>query len=176
MEIRKAKETDIKAVAQIYSDIHTAEEQGEVTIGWVRGVYPTEQTAKDALARKDLFVMEDDGKVVGTAVINQRQVDVYAQASWEYDAEDEEVMVLHTLVISPKAKGKGYGKAFVAYYEEYAKEHNCPYLRMDTNERNTNARKLYKKLGYREIDVLPCDFNGIDSVNMVLLEKCLVEK
>ncbi|MBQ8301526.1 MAG: GNAT family N-acetyltransferase [Clostridia bacterium] len=176
MEIRKAKETDIDAITQIYSDIHTAEEQGEVTIGWIRGVYPTEQTARDALQRDDLFVMGDEGKVVGAAVINQCQVDVYAQASWEHEAKDEEVMVLHTLVISPKEKGKGYGKAFVSYYENYARERNCPYLRIDTNARNVNARKLYEKLGYREIDILPCDFNGIGGVNMVLLEKSLIEK
>ena len=171
MTVRKAKETDIGDISQIYSDIHTAEENGEVTIGWIRGIYPTEQTAIDSLKRDDLFVMEDNGKIVGAAIINQCQVDVYADAMWEYKAKAEEVMVLHTLVISPKSKGKGYGKAFVAYYENYAKGHNCPYLRMDTNERNINARKLYKKLGYREADVIPCDFNGIKGVNMVLLEK-----
>ena len=37
---------------------------------------------------------------------------------------------------------------------EYALGHNCPYLRMDTNERNTGTRKLYKKLGYTEEGIL----------------------
>lgn len=173
MTVRKAVQADIPAVAEIFSDIHTAEEEGRVTIGWIREIYPTEATAQAALTRGDLFVMEDDGVLVGTAVINQQQVDVYANGAWEHEAPAEQVMVLHTLVISPKAARKGYGRAFVAYYEDYARSHGCPYLRMDTNARNVNARALYRKLGYREADVVPCVFNGIKGVQLVLLEKKL---
>ena len=32
---------------------------------------------------------------------------------------------------------------------------------------------MYKKLGYREIAVVPTVFNGIPDVNLVLLEKYL---
>nr|WP_296093717.1 hypothetical protein [uncultured Dorea sp.] len=52
-------------------------------------------------------------------------------------------------------------------------EHNCPYFRMDTNERNTAARRLYKKLGYWEADIVSCVFNGIEGVQLVCLEKKL---
>lgn len=173
MIIRKATEQDISAIETIFSDIHTAEEMGHVTIGWVRDVYPTRATAEAALQRGDLFVEEDAGKVVGTAIINRQQVDVYKGANWRFDVPDSEVMVLHTLVISPKGKRKGYGKNFVAYYEEYARRHGCRYLRIDTNARNVNARALYKKLGYEEIDIVPCVFNGISNVQLVLLEKHL---
>ena len=48
--IRKATENDIKAIAEIYEDIHTEEEAGNLTIGWERGVYPTEKTAADSVA------------------------------------------------------------------------------------------------------------------------------
>ena len=173
MTIRKAVQADIPAVAEIFSDIHTEEEAGRVTIGWIRAIYPTQATAQAALERGDLFVMEDGGALVGTAVINQQQVDVYADGAWADDAPAEQVMVLHTLVISPKAARKGYGRDFVAYYEDYARSHGCPYLRMDTNARNVNARALYRKLGYREADVVPGVFNGIAGVQLVLLEKRL---
>lgn len=171
MNFRKATEKDLKVIAQIYSDIHTEEEQGFVTIGWIRSVYPTFETAKKSLERGDLFVGEEDGVIVGSAIINQQQVDTYAFAKWKYPAEDEDIMVLHTLVISPKVSRKGYGKQFVQFYEEYAKENNCHFLRMDTNARNVRARAMYEKLGYKEIDVLPCVFNGIEGVQLILLEK-----
>ena len=169
--IRKATAADLDGIEIIYERIHCAEEKGEVTTGWQRNIYPTRETAKAALERDDLFVQIDNGAIVGTAIINQVQVDVYEGASWEYDVPAEQVTVLHTLVIDPLEKGKGYGKTFVEYYEQYAREHGCPYLRMDTNERNVNARAFYKKLGFREIDVRPCLFNGIAGVNLVLLEK-----
>ena len=169
--IRKACETDIPAVAAIYDKLHTEEENGRATIGWIRGVYPTEDTARQALSRDDLFVQEETGKIVGAAIINQTQVDAYYGGPWQYAAEDCEVMVLHTLVIDPDTAGKGYGKQFVAFYEDYAREHGCKVLRMDTNSRNARARAMYKKLGYREAGIVPCVFNGIQGVGLVLLEK-----
>lgn len=173
MNFRKATKEDISPIVEIYNDIHTQEEMGLVTIGWVRDTYPTELDAQKALNRGDLFVGEDEGQIFGAAIINQIQVDVYENAPWEYPAEDREVMVLHTLVISPKAPRRGYGKAFVQFYQDWASEHHCPYLRIDTNEKNTRARAMYQKLGFREIGMVPCDFNGIRSINLVLLEKKL---
>ena len=54
---------------------------------------------------------------------------------------------------------------------KYAVENGCPYLRIDTNELNANARSLYRKLGYKEVGIFPCEFNGLDKINLVLLEK-----
>ena len=113
MIIRKATEADLEAVVKIYDEVHIAEENGKATIGWKRGIYPVERTAQDSLNRGDLFVQEEDDKIVGTAIINKIQVDSYEKGDWEYPAEDDKVMVLHTLIISPSAGGQGYGKAFV---------------------------------------------------------------
>ena len=173
MQIRKASVNDISAVSAIYEQIHTEEEAGRASIGWVRGVYPTADTATNAVFRGDLFVMTEGDAVVGAAIINQAQCDGYETGAWQYPARDDEVMVLHTLVISPLAAGRGYGRAFVSYYEDYARAAGCRYLRMDTNERNARARAMYKKLGYSEIGVIPTVFNGIPGVSLVLLEKAL---
>lgn len=171
MNIRKAKADDIDGIEKIYNDIHTAEESGEQTIGWIRDVYPVRATAEAALQRDDLFVLENGGELLGTAIINKIQVDVYKDGKWEYEAADDEVCVLHTLVISPFAKGRGCGSTFVKFYEDYALQHGCHELRIDTNERNSAARAMYKKLGYNEIGIVPTVFNGIPNVMLVMLEK-----
>ena len=171
--IRKAAENDVEAVSRIYESILTEEEQGRACIGWVRGVYPTRQTAAAALARGDLFVEEAEGPIVGAAIINQTQVDAYYGGPWLYEAKNSEVMVLHTLVIDPAAKEQGCGQAFMKFYEDYARRSGSLCLRMDTNAKNENARRFYKKLGYSEVGIVPCVFNGIDGVNLVLLEKKL---
>lgn len=192
--IRKATAEDIPAVAAIYEAILQREEQGELVIGWQRGVYPTEETARQALAAGTLYVMEeepqeeDEGRhskdhhstagrpaIVAAAKIDRQQVDVYADCDWKYPAKDSEVLVLHTLVVDPKESGRGHGRAFVAFYEQLARELGCKCLRMDTNERNRAARRLYSRLGYREAGILPCRFNGIEGVNLVTLEKSLVD-
>ena len=174
MMIRKAAAADIPKIAAIYDRILTEEENGRATTGWIRAVYPTEQTARDALNAGTLFVLERDGKVAAAAKIDQIQVPVYAGAQWQFaDAPPEQVMVLHTLVVDPLQSGKGCGTEFVRFYEAYALDHGCPFLRMDTNARNTAARRLYACLGYREAGTVPCNFNGIPDVQLVCLEKTL---
>lgn len=170
---RKATEKDIIKVSEIYEYVHTCTENGDLNTGWVRNVYPTYHTAQTAFERGDLFVAEDEGNIVGTAIINQIQMEEYRYAKWKYDAPDNEVMVLHTLAILPSASGNGYGKEFVKFYEEYALSQNCVYLRMDTNVINSAARAMYKKLGFWETGIVDCIFNGISDVGLVLLEKKL---
>ena len=81
-EIRKAVREDVPRVAAIYDHILTEEEQGRAVIGWIRGVYPTQQTALDALEAGTLFVLERDGAIAAAAKIDQNQVPEYANAPW----------------------------------------------------------------------------------------------
>jgi len=191
MEFRKATAADIDAIAEIYRKTHDAEEAGLTTIGWIRSIYPTRDTALAALARGDLFVCEAEGSgagapglnadcpdetdtvIIASAIINQLQVDVYADVEWEFEAPDEEVSVLHTLVVDPEYRHAGAGRAFVEYWEKLADASGCPELRMDTNARNSIARAFYAKLGYKEVGVVPTIFNGIPGVDLVMLEKHL---
>jgi len=138
-----------------------------------RGAPARPATAQAALDAGELFVLESDGTVYAAGRINREQVPVYAEVPWAHDAAPEQVLVLHTLVVDPAAAGHGYGTQFVRFYEQYAREHGCPELRIDTNAKNANARRLYAYLGYRETGIAPCTFNGIDGVALVCLEKWL---
>ena len=169
--IRPATHNDIDAVTDIYDRIHRMEQDGLVRIGWMPAVYPVRATAEAALGRNDLFVYEQDGRVVASAIINQHQLPEYEHGQWIYPASDDEVMVLHTLTVDPDCKGRGIGRSFVAYYEEYARQNGCTVLRLDTNVVNRIARRMYPSLGYWEAGIVPCDFNGIPDIELVLFEK-----
>ena len=170
-KIRKATKADFDTILEIYHKIHTEEENGRATTGWIRGIYPEAQTINDALARDDLFIAETDGKITVSAILNQLQVDVYAGAAWQFPAHDNQVMVMHTLVVDPDQKGKGLGKTMETFYENYALQNGCHFLRIDTNVKNISARNFYKKLGFKEIGLAPCTFNGLEGIDLVLLEK-----
>ncbi len=171
MMIRKATEKDIDRVEKIYNAAHTTEETGNKRTGWIRGIYPVRETAEIAQKRGELFVIEADGKVCGTGIINNTQVDCYEGANWEHDVPDNQICVLHTLVIDPECSGRGYGNSFVAFYESFARQTGCVELRIDTNEINSVARRMYIENGFKEIGIVPTEFNGIPGINLVLLEK-----
>lgn len=171
MEIQRAETADLDDIEKIYDRIHDAEEQGQCTVGWIRAVYPTRKTAEDALNRKDLFAMKENGQLVATAIINQIQVAEYQKVTWKQRVKEDAVMVLHCLAVDPAQMRNGYGKAFIAFYETYARQCGCTALRMDTNAKNTRARKLYQTLSYEEVGIVPCVFNGIPNVQLVCLEK-----
>ncbi len=169
--IRKAEKKDIAAVAAIYEAIHTEEEQGKITTGWIRGIYPTLQTAENALGAGELYVLEEAGVIVAAARINGEQDPAYGKVDWAYPAKVEEVLVLHTLVVHPDAGGKGCGGRFVAFYEQLAAAQGCSVLRMDTNRKNQRAREMYARRGYREAGLVPCTFNGLEGIELICLEK-----
>ena len=86
--IRKATAQDIPGIAAVYARTHDVEEQGGTTTGWRRDIYPTAATAEAALLQDDLYVYEEEGVILATAILNQLQVDVYASCPWQYPAED----------------------------------------------------------------------------------------
>lgn len=164
---------DIPGIDKIYCDILNLEVARKGQTGWVKGIYPSKATALESVQLGEMYVMEENGEIVASAKLNQKQVPSYTRAKWEMDAPAEEVMVIHTLTVAPQESGKGYGSAFIRFYEDFALEHGCKYLRMDTNAINKPARAMYKKLGYKEIGIVPCNFNGIKDVLLVCLEKYL---
>lgn len=172
--VRSAVEADLPAVAAIYEHIHAQEALGLTHTGWLPGVYPVADTARQALERGDLFVgLDREERVVASGILNQVQVDVYAQGHWQFPARDEQVFVLHTLTVEPAAGRRGLGRAFVHFYEAAGRALGCTVLRIDTNQTNTAARALYRSLGFHELGAVPCDFNGIPGIRLVLLEKSL---
>ena len=174
MEIHKAEAADIPQIAAIYLKIHDREQAGLAHTGWLRGIYPVHATAEAALRRADLYVGTEDGRVVGSAIFNHVQMDSYREGAWAYPAAEDQVLVMHTLTIDPDLNGRGFGRQFVLFYERLARETGCTVLRIDTQAKNTAARAMYAKHGYREAGIIPCDFNGIPDVRLVLLEKPVV--
>ena len=169
--IRKASDADIVAVSDIYSLIHDSEERGDVSIGWSRSVYPTCDTALQALKRGDLYVMLKNGSVVASAIINHYQDESYRCGEWSVDTPADKVMVLHTLTVNPHYEGKGLGRAFVDFYETYARGCGCTSLRLDTQHINHRAAALYPRLGYRSAGKVTSSFNGLRDVTLLLFEK-----
>ncbi len=168
--IKKAEKRDLEIISDIYEAEHDLEEKGLISTGWIRGVYPSKETAETAIENGVMFVCEKDGVLGACAKIDEDEPEVYKKAKWRFSGK---TMVLHTLVCDPRLQGKGFAKELVNFYEELAIKNRCECLRMDTNVKNIQARNMYKHLGFSEAGEVDCVFNGIPGMRLVFLEKKL---
>lgn len=177
MTIRKATSTDGMRCLEIYNAICDWETANGKQTCWNKDFYPTTDTVQNALARDDLYVLEDkgaDGKdiIAACGIINHLQPDFYKKFSWKMQADESKIMVLHTFAVDPKLQGHGYGKFFMDFYEKQAHQRDCHFLRLDTTITNKRAQKMYKKFGFEVIGQVEEDPNGIGSMLIFLgLEK-----
>lgn len=171
MPVRKATAADLDRVVEIYDAIHAEEEAGRLSTGWRRGIYPGRESAAPALAAGTLHVLEKDGIILGSAIIDSNQPDAYQSGKWRQECAPEKVMVIHTLTIDPACLQAGLGREFMRFYANHAHSSGCSWLRLDTNVINSPARAFYKKLGFAETGTVRTPFHGLQDVTLVLLER-----
>jgi len=54
------------------------------------------------------------------------------------------------IVVAERAEGAGVGRALLAAVEEWAKQHGCATVALDTGAANERARGFYARLGFAE--------------------------
>lgn len=169
--IRKGTPADVPAAGAVYDELLQHEKIYGSATGWIEGVYPTVSIAEGAARQGTLFVLEQDGRIGAAMILNQVQAPEYAEADWQYDVPAGQVLVLHTLCIAPSLARRGYGRAMVAFAEDWAVQMGCTAVRIDTWIGNTPARSLYTAMGYRLAGSAPAKLNGLIPLELVFYEK-----
>lgn len=70
--------------------------------------------------------------------------------------------VILTLGVAPECQGRGIGKSLVKYYINQIKKEGHSHLYVDTELKNIQAIRFYKRLGFTEV------YSGFDSVLLCL--------
>ena len=69
---------------------------------------------------------------------------------------DTAVAEIKSMYLAPSHRGKGIARELLSELEEIARRHGCEAIRLDTSDYLTDAIRLYRAAGYREIP----DYNG----------------
>ena len=131
MQIRKAKEEDIAAVAALYDAVCDTLEAGENYPGWAKGDYPTRRDAEMGEAAGELFVTEEAGEFLGTMMLREEQERNARSAPWQLPLEEQEQLTIYTFAVRPDCRGGGVGRALLGYAEAWAKAQGKRALRLD---------------------------------------------
>lgn len=173
MRIRLAKETDIDDIANTYIELLQYEETNGSHSNWKLNVYPTIDVPQSKIPTGTMYVLEENGEICASMVLNHEQAPEYFNVQWKYSAEDERVLVIHTLCIPPQKSGNGYGRKMVEFAKKYALEHNCRVIRIDTYAHNEPAKNLYKNNGFQIAGYGRILLQGLIDEEQVYLE-CLL--
>ncbi|MCS6956909.1 MAG: GNAT family N-acetyltransferase [Aquificaceae bacterium] len=140
MKVRRAEESDIKELVEVYLRGYKGLEEYSYT-------HPDDvQAYLNWLFRRDvagIWVAEENGRIVGF---------VASDGNWFSKREGKVVGAIHELIVLPEYRNRGIGKALVEKALEYFRSRGLDIAELWVGDENTRAIEFYKKLGFEEKD------------------------
>lgn len=149
--IRQSQASDIDRIMEIIADAQQLL-RSHNTDQWQDG-YPTPDIIAADIARKESYVLCEDGQIVATAVISFAGEVTYNHIDG-YWLNDEPYCVIHRMAVSKSAYGKGLAKRLFAYAENLCQLQKIKNIRVDTHADNIIMKTLLKRLGYTYCGVI----------------------
>lgn len=131
---RPATEADAPAVKRLVDDAYG---HYQARIG--RKPMPMQMDQAAAIRDREVWVLEDDGRVVGVIDLQP----------------DLDHVLIVNVAVDPGRQGEGLGSRLLVHAEQRAHELNLPEVRLYTNERFVENLALYARRGYRETHRVP---------------------
>lgn len=159
MEFYKADKNDFGLIRDFYWDLIDGIEDRQQEVGWIKGVYPSDEMLKEALFKEELYLLiKDDAgnlseeSILAAVILNSDHNEGYEGISWNVDCDHSEVMIPHALGVAADVQGKGVGKRLVNEMIRLARQEGKKAVRLDILGRNHIAEKLYTGAGFEFIE------------------------
>jgi len=145
VELIRATENDMEELISFYR--HVADNIRETGLQrWHWGRYPNEEILRDDLEQGNLYCLREDGMIMAAVALMTGQEPEYENLHWTCGLRPG---MFHRLAVHPSMQGGGLGGIVVDDALQILRRAGCDCVRCDTSERNTNAIRLYEKLGFR---------------------------
>ena len=147
MKIRSAKIDDCDAITSLYKQLYDTEKAFDDNLinDYIIDDKQLKSIRKKIKSRKEIFlVAEMDQKIVGV-------IDGYIIDSIHYK---EKVSFLEHLCVDKKYRKKRIATELLQEFSNKSKEKGAMYIKLYAFEKNSNAIKLYNKLGFVESTIL----------------------
>ncbi len=153
MELIRATEKDIQELILLYQ--HTADSMKEAGLNqWNWGIYPTEEMIREDVRRGEQYILRADGALVAAIVLTETMDPEYHGVTWTGGIQPG---CFHRLAVHPSMQGAGVGGDVLDDAVQILRRNGCDCVRCDTNAKNTRARRLYEKMGFRPCGTLTWD-------------------
>ena len=154
MEITTASTEEYQEVRLFYHSLIDAFQDSPYHPLWQKDVYPSPEDIKNAIDENSLFVGRTEDHIVGAMVLNHKCNDSYQNVMWPIELQQDEFMVIHMLGVHSDFEGRGFGREFVQYAIDHARETGMKAIRLDVLEGNPPANQLYEAFGFVQVDTI----------------------
>ena len=172
--IRKAAMADADLIEEAYNEHFQYEQDHTAFTVFKKGVYPTKADAEKAIKAGAMYVYEESESIAGSMILDKTQPEEYSDIVWKSDFSEDQVMVIHLLMVRPGMSNRGIASSLIRFAIAIARNNHSKALRLDTGSQNIPAVSLYQKHGFEIIAKAPKKVgNVIAHKNHLYLEKKL---
>ena len=111
--------------------------------------YPNREAFEHDVKRNELFVLEENKRIVGCIVISTFMDEEYEPIEWL--TENKNNLYVHRLAVHPDVQGKGFAQRLMDFAETKAKIDKKCSIRLDTFSQNKRNQKFYELRGYKRL-------------------------
>nr|WP_299386473.1 GNAT family N-acetyltransferase [Allomuricauda sp.] len=146
--IRPAKISDIDHILKITRACAVKMEENGI-FQW-NAHYPTKEVFLNDLDRKELYVKEEDGSLVGAIVISTFMDEEYVPIDWL--TANGNSTYIHRICVDPQFQGQGHAQSLMDFAENYSRERDFSSVRLDTFSQNQRNQRFYEQRGYKKLE------------------------
>ena len=138
MEFRKAKETEIEAIAALYESV-----KGQKGCTWDE-FYPSIDTAREDFSCGGLYVLTEENSVIGAvSVVGENELD--DENCWREKTNAREVA---RIAVAPSRQGQGLAAEMLKILFRELEMSGCRAVHLLVAKENPPALRTYQKLGF----------------------------
>ena len=125
--------------AQIFYDLN---------IEWLKTFFYVEPFDEEVLSKPRTYIIEKGGSIF-FATIDEKVVGTVALMP----TEDKNVLELTKMAVLPEERGQKIGQQLLQHCIDFGKQQNLKALLLYSNTKLENAIYLYRKYGFKELDL-----------------------
>lgn len=145
-----------KAILVLHSVAKWLEESGKNPSKWWKPENMNAQFFSQYAEPSEFYVVLANDEPVAAAIFQNNQ----RNQSWQSvdKNESESALYIHWLCVNRQYACMGLPRIIVEFAGQYAKDNKMNLLRVDTNARELNLRKIYENLGFKLVSVEDEDY------------------
>ena len=145
--IRLGLPTDLDEIKQLTESCAIALQQQGI-LQWNEH-YPSRERLQNDIARKELYVLEQEDTITGIIVITPEMDEEYLSIEWLTPSGNN--LYIHRIATLPSTWGDGGGRKLMDFAEEVALQKGYVSVRLDTFSQNKRNQKFYATRGYKRL-------------------------